>query len=464
MTALRVITSEGAPATLEEATVQSFADSLRGRLLQRGDDGYDEARKLFNGMIDRRPALIAHCLGAADIAAAVRFAREHNLIVSIKGGGHSVTGNAVCHGGLMIDPSRMKSIRVDPAQQIVRAEPGVLGGELDRETQAFGLSTPVGSVSTTGISGLTLGGGQSWLASKHGLAIDNLLSADIVTADGTLRTASATRHEDLFWGVRGAGHNFGVVTSFEYRLRPVGPVLGGMMILPLSQAVEALRFYRDFTASQPDALQTWAGLLTLPDGNQVLAIVPCYVGSLAEGERLLAPLRRFGSPVADTVAPLPYVAMQQIFDPAFPPGRLNYWKSALAGRLTDELIEASVEHARKVPSPHTPILFIEMHGAYRRVGKTDTAYYHRDLQYDLIGLSMWTDPADTQRNIDWTQRLFAAWEPHLARAVYVNDLGDEGEDRARSAYGDNYPRLVALKNKYDPTNLFRLNQNIKPMV
>ena len=464
MTALRVITSEGAPATLEEATVQSFADSLRGRLLQRGDDGYDEARKLFNGMIDRRPALIAQCLGAADIAAAVRFAREHNLIVSIKGGGHSVTGNAVCHGGLMIDPSRMKSIRVDPAQQIVRAEPGVLGGELDRETQAFGLSTPVGSVSSTGISGLTLGGGQSWLASKHGLAIDNLLSADIVTADGTLRTASATRHEDLFWGVRGAGHNFGVVTSFEYRLRPVGPVLGGMMILPLSQAVEALRFYRDFTASQPDALQTWAGLLTLPDGNQVLAIVPCYIGSLAEGERLLAPLRRFGSPVADTVAPLPYVAMQQIFDPAFPPGRLNYWKSALAGRLTDELIEASVEHARKVPSPHTPILFIEMHGAYRRVGKTDTAYYHRDLQYDLIGVSMWTDPADTQRNIDWTQRLFAAWEPHLARAVYVNDLGDEGEDRARSAYGDNYPRLVVLKNKYDPTNLFRLNQNIKPMV
>ena len=464
MTALRVITSEGAPATLEEATVQSFADSLRGRLLQRGDDGYDEARKLFNGMIDRRPALIAQCLGAADIAAAVRFAREHNLIVSIKGGGHSVTGNAVCHGGLMIDPSRMKSIRVDPAQQTVRAEPGVLGGELDRETQAFGLSTPVGSVSSTGISGLTLGGGQSWLASKHGLAIDNLLSADIVTADGTLRTASATRHEDLFWGVRGAGHNFGVVTSFEYQLHPVGPVLGGMVIHPLSQAVEALRFYRDFTASQPDALQTWAGLLTLPDGNQVLAIVPCYIGSLAEGERLLAPLRRFGSPVADTVAPLPYVAMQQIFDPAFPPGRLNYWKSALAGRLTDELIEASVEHARKVPSPHTPILFIEMHGAYRRVGKTDTAYYHRDLQYDLIGVSMWTDPADTQRNIDWTQRLFAAWEPHLARAVYVNDLGDEGEDRARSAYGDNYPRLVALKNKYDPTNLLRHNQNIRPTV
>ena len=461
---LRVATANRTDANLEDAAVKDFAASLRGPVLRQGDSGYDEPRKLFNGMIDRHPALIAKCAGAADVIAAVRFARDHNLIVSIKGGGHSVTGNAVCDGGLMIDPSLMKSIRVDPSAQTVRAGPGVLGGEIDRETQAFGLSTPVGSVSTTGISGLTLGGGQSWLASKHGLAIDNLLSVDIVTADGTLRTASATQHEDLFWGVRGAGHNFGVVTSFEYRLHPVGPVLGGMVIHPLSQAVEALRFYRDFTASQPDALQTWAGLLTLPDGNQVLAIVPCYVGSIADGERLLAPLRRFGTPVADTVAPLPYVAMQQIFDPAFPPGRLNYWKSALAGQLTDELIETSVEYARKVPSPHTPILFIEMHGAYSRVGKTDTAYYHRDLQYDLIAVSMWTDPADTQKNIDWTRELFAAWEPHLARAVYVNDLGDEGEDRARNAYGDNYPRLVALKNKYDPTNFFRLNQNIKPTV
>jgi hypothetical protein len=462
MTDLRVIAGDGGDSILAEATVSDFAANLRGPLLRPGDGGYDESRKVWNGMIDRRPALIAKCAGAADVMAAVRFAREHNLVFSIKGGGHNVTGNAVCEGGLVIDPSCMRSIRVDPVSLTVRSESGVLGAEIDRETQAFGLSTPVGSVSSTGISGLTLGGGQSWLASKHGLAIDNLLSVDIVTADGKLRTASAREHEDLFWGVRGAGHNFGVVTSFKYRLHPVGPVLGGMVIHPLSQAVEALRFYRDFTASQPDELQTWAGLLTLPDGNQVLAIVPCYVGSLAEGERLLAPLRRFGSPVADTIAPLAYVAMQQIFDPAFPPGRLNYWKSALAGRLTDELIEASVEYAREVPSPHTPILFIEMHGAYSRVGKTDTAYYHRDLQYDLIALSMWTDPADTQRNIDWTRGLYAAWEPHLARAAYVNDLGDEGEDRARSAYSNNYERLVALKNKYDPTNLFRLNQNIRP--
>jgi FAD/FMN-containing dehydrogenase len=399
-------------------------------------------------------------LGAADVIAAVQFARQHDLLVSIKGGGHGVAGKAVCDGGLMIDFSHMKSIRVDPTERTVRAEPGVLGAELDRETQAFGLATPVGTVSTTGIPGLTLGGGQSWLASKYGFAIDNLRSVDIVTADGTLRTASATQQEDLFWGIRGAGHNFGVVTSFEYRLHPVGPVLGGLVIHPLSQAVEVLRFYREFTASQPDELQTWAGILTLPDGNPVVALVPCYVGSLEEGERLLSPLRRFGTPIADTVAPLPYVAMQQIFDAAFPPGRLNYWKSALTDHLADEVIEASVEYARKVPSPFTAILFAELHGAYSRVGKTETAYFHRDLQYDAIVLSGWTDPADTQRNVNWTRELFAVWEPHLAHAAYVNDLGDEGEDRARSAYGGNYARLVALKTKYDPTNLFRMNQNI----
>jgi hypothetical protein len=391
-------------------------------------------------MIDRRPALIARCAGAADVIAAVRFAREHNLIVSIRGGGHNVSGNAVCERGLMIDLSRMKSIRVDPVAKTVRAEPGVLGAELDRETQAFGLATPVGTVSTTGIAGLTLGGGQSWLASKHGFAIDNLLSVDIVTADGKLCAASATKHQDLFWAVRGAGHNFGVVTSFEYRLHPVGPVLGGLLIHPLSQAVEVLRFYREFTASQPDELQTWAGILTLPDGDPVIALVPCYCGLLEEGERLLAPLRRFGSPIADTIARLPYVAMQQIFDAAFPPGRLNYWKSGLTDHLSDEVIAASMEYARKVPSPFTVIIFAELHGAYSRVGKTETAYFHRDLQYDAIVLSGWTDPADTQRNVGWTRELFAAWEPHLARAAYVNDLGEEGDDRARSAYGDNYER------------------------
>jgi FAD binding domain/Berberine and berberine like len=460
---LRVVATAGDHAMVGADGLAAFRARLRGPLLLSGDQGYDEARTVWNALIDHRPALIARCSGAADVVAAVQFARQHGLLVSIKGGGHGVAGKAVCDGGLMIDLSRMKSIRVDPVARIVRAEPGVLGTDLDRETQAFGLATPVGTVSTTGIAGLTLGGGQSWLGSKFGFAIDNLLSVDIVTADGTLRTASATQHEDLFWGIRGAGHNFGVVTSFEYRLHPVGPVLGGLVIHPLSEAVNVLRFYRDFTASQPDELQTWAGILTTPDGNAVVALVPCYVGSLSEGERLLAPLRRFGSPVADTVAPIPYVAMQTLFDAALPHGRLGYWKTGLTNRIDDAVIGATVAYASKVPSPHTIIIFAELHGAYSRIGKTDTAYYHRDMQYDLIALSVWTDPGDTERNIRWTRDIFAAWEPHLAPAAYVNDLGEEGEERVRSAYGENYARLVALKAKYDPTDFFRLNQNIKPI-
>jgi hypothetical protein len=463
MRELRVVATAGGDAVVGEDGLDAFRAGLRGPLLLSGDQGYNEARTVWNALIDHRPALIARCSGAADVVAAVQFARHHDLLVSIKGGGHGVAGKAVCDGGLMIDLSRMKSIRVDPVARTVRAEPGVLGTDLDRETQAFGLATPVGTVSTTGIAGLTLGGGQSWLGSKFGFAIDNLLSVDIVTADGILRTASPTQYEDLFWGIRGAGHNFGVVTSFEYRLHPVGPVLGGLVIHPLSEAVNVLRFYRDFTASQPDELQTWAGILTTPDGNAVVALVPCYVGSLSEGERLLAPLRRFGSPVADTVAPIPYVAMQTLFDAALPHGRLGYWKTGLTNRIDDAVIGATVEYASKVPSPHTIIIFAELHGAYSRIGKTDTAYYHRDMQYDLIALSVWTDPTDTERNIRWTRDIFAAWEPHLAPAAYVNDLGDEGEERVRSAYGDNYARLVALKAKYDPTDFFCLNQNIKPI-
>jgi hypothetical protein len=452
----------GAEGVLGEGVVDALRARLRGPLLRAGDAGYDEARTIWNALIARRPALIARCAGVADVIAAVQFAREHDLLVSIRGGGHNIAGKAVCDGGLMLDLSRLKSIRVDPVARVVRAEPGVLGGELDRETQAFGLATPVGTVSTTGIAGLTLGGGQSWLSSKYGFAIDNLLSVDIVMADGVLRTASATQHEDLFWGIRGAGHNLGVVTSFEYRLHPVGPVLGGMVLHPFNRATEVLRFYREFTASQPDELQTWAGILTGPDGNLVVALIPCYVGSLEAGERLLAPLRRFGSPVADTVAPIPYVTMQSMFDAALAPGRLDYWKTGLTDRLDDEVIATAVEYARQVPSPLSVIIFAEFHGAYSRVGKTDTAYHHRDLQYDLIALSVWTDPAETPSNIRWARELFAAWEPHLPHAVYVNDLGDEGEERAQSAYGENYARLVALKTKYDPTNVFRLNQNIKP--
>jgi FAD/FMN-containing dehydrogenase len=358
MTNLRVSTNAGDEFVLGSSDLEALRAELRGPLLLAGDAGYDQARTIYNAMTDHRPALIARPAAAADVIAAVRFARERDVLLSIRGGGHNVSGRAVCNGGLMIDPSAMKSIRVDLGARTARAEPGVLGAELDGETQAFGLATPVGTVSTTGIAGLTLGGGQSWLASKHGMAIDNLLSVDIVMADGTLRMASASENEDLFWAVRGAGHNFGVVTSFEYRLHPVGPVLGGMVLHPIARGVEALRFYREFTAAQPDELQTWAGILTLPDGNVVVALIPCYVGSLDEGERLVEPLRRFGSPVADAIAPLPYVAMQQMFDPAFPPGRLNYWKSGLANRLADEAIEAAVEYASKVMRATQPVVLM----------------------------------------------------------------------------------------------------------
>ncbi len=431
-------------------------------MLGRGDDGYDDARKVWNGMIDRRPALIARCTGAGDVIQCVRFARQHELLISIRGGGHNVAGNAVCDGGLMIDLAPMKSIRVDPGARTARAEPGVLWGEFDRETQAFGLATTGGFVTTTGIAGLTLGGGQGWLASKHGFTIDNLLSVDMVTADGQLLTASATQNEDLFWAVRGAGHNFGVVTSFEYRLHPVSTVLGGMIIHPFNRATDVLRFYREFTADLPDDLTTAAAILTGPDGNLVTAIAVCYAGSLEEGERVLAPLRRFGSPVADTAAPIPYSAQQTIFDEAFPYGRLNYWKSSLTDELSDEVIAAVVDYAGQMPSPLSAIPIADFHGAYRRVGKTETAYYHRDLRYDIVIAANWTDPADTERNVRWTRDLYVL-QRHLPYGVYVNDLDyDEVEERVRLAYGENYERLVTLKKKYDPTNFFRVNQNIKP--
>jgi len=462
MSERRVVTTSGSARTLDDSQIDRFAAGLRGDLLRPGGAAYDAARRVWNGMIDRRPAMIARCAGAADVIASVRFGREHDMLVSVRGGGHNVAGNAVCDGGLMIDLSPMKSVRVNPARLTARADPGVLWGEFDRETQAFGLATTGGMISTTGIAGLTLGGGQGWLASKYGFAIDNLLSADIITADGDLLSASATDNEDLFWALRGAGHNFGVVTSFEYRLHRVGPVLGGMVIHPFARAGELLRFYRDFTAAPPDELTTSAGILTGPDGNLVAAVVVCFTGALQEGERVLAPLRRFGSAIGDTIAPCSYTAMQTLLDGAFPPGRLNYWRSSLTDRISDEAIGALVDFAARMPSPLSVIVINDYHGAYRRVGKTETAYYHRDLQYDVIILTNWTDGTDSERNIGWTRSLYQALQPHMTGGVYVNDLDrDEGVERVKHAYGENYRRLVTLKAKFDPTNFFRMNQNIR---
>lgn len=452
------------PIALDQTAVDTLAARIRGQMLRPGEDGYDAARQVWNAMVDKHPALIVRCAGVADVIAAVRFAREQELLVSIRGGGHNVAGLAVCDGGLMIDLSPMKGIRVDPAAQTARAEPGVLWGEFDHESQAFGLATVGGVVSTTGIAGLTLGGGQGWLTGKHGLTLDNLLSVDVVTADGELRHANAEENPDLFWALRGAGANFGVVTSLEYQLHSVGPtVLGGMVVHPLDRARDVLRFYREFVSGQPDELTTYAVLLTTPDGTQVIALVTCYAGELVEGERAVEPLRRFGSPVVDTIGPIPYAAVQGIISEGSPAGRRNYWKSTLLREIPDELIEALVDFAGQVPSPFTAIAIADTHGAYTRVAPDATAYAHRDLPFDLVILSSWTDPADTERNMTWTRGLYEAVRPFAPAGVYVNDLDrDEAQGRVRDAYGTNYERLVALKTSYDPTNFFRMNHNLCP--
>jgi FAD/FMN-containing dehydrogenase len=465
MTDLRVTTIEGTNSILEEAAVRDFAAGLRGPLLRPGDGGFDEARTVWNGMINRRPGLIARCRGVADVIAAVRFAREHQLLASVRGGGHNITGNAVCEGGLMIDLSPMKSVRVDPVHRTARAEAGLTWGEYNRETQAFGLASTGGVVSTTGIAGLTLGGGLGWLHGKHGLSWDNLLSADIVTAEGQFLTANAEEHPDLFWGLRGGGGNFGVVTSFEYRLHQVGPLLAGMVVHPMSKATEVLRFYRDFCRSCPDEMVAAGALMTSHDGDPVAVIVAAYVGDLAAGEKAVASLRKLGPPLVDTIAPTSYVALNTLFDAAFPYGGVQrYWKSSFLKELDDDMLDIMITRATKFLSPMSNVLFFHLHGTAARVDRNATAFGLRDDQWDYDVISQWTDPAEAARHIQWTRDFWNAVEPFASGQVYVNHLDAEEGTRIRAAYGPGYERLVALKNKYDPTNLFRLNQNIKPTV
>ena len=447
---------------LDEADVQGLAVALRGDLIRPEDDRYDTARAVFNAMVDRRPALIVRCAGVADVMRGVEFVRSHDLPLSIRGGGHSVAGKAVCEGGLMLDLSPMKGIRVDPAERSAEAQAGLTLGEFDHETQAFGLATTLGVVSVTGIAGLTLGGGLGWLNGKHGLACDNLISADVVTADGRLLRTSEVENEELFWGIRGGGGNFGVVTSFEYRLHPVSTVLAGGLSYPLSKAHEVLRFYHGFASGCPDELSTVASLGVSPEGEGVVSVSVCYCGPAEEGERVLRPLREFGSPLADNIQPMAYTALQSAPDAGFPPGRRHYWKSSYLKELSDEAIEVMVRFVSEMPSPTTGVGLQQMHGAASRVDPTATAFPHRDEHYDFLILSQWADPAESERNVEWTRSLFEAMEPSFEGGVYVNNLGDEGEDRVREAYGANYERLLTLKGKYDPTNFFRLNQNIKP--
>ena len=447
---------------LEEAVVQEFAANLRGELIRPEDQGYDSTRAVFNGMIDKRPAMIVRCAGTADVILGVNFARTHDLLLSVHGGGHSVAGSAVCDGGLMLDLSPMKGVRIDPARRSAQAQAGMTLGEFDHETQALGLATTLGVVSVTGIAGLTLGGGLGWLNGKYGLACDNLLSADVVTADGQLLTASDEENEDLFWGIRGGGGNFGVVTSFKYQLHPVGPVLGGGLRYSAAQARDFLRFYNDFASTYPDELSTAASLGHAPDGSVVVGVAVCYCGPIEAGERVLHPLRTFGSPLEDNIQPMSYQTLQSAPDAGFPLGRQHYWKSSWLKHLSDEAIEVMLRFVAEMPSSISGVGLQQMHGAASRVDPAATAFPYRDEHYDFLILSQWADRSDSEENIRWTRAFFEAMQPFFESGVYVNNLGEEGEDRIKEAYGAHYERLVALKDKYDPTNLFRLNQNIRP--
>ena len=455
-------------------SISGLAGSFTGELLAPGDAGYDDARQVWNGAIDRRPGLIARCAGVADVVAALRHAREHELLVAVRGGGHGVAGLAVCDDGIVIDLSPMRGIAVDSAGRTARAQAGVLWGELDAATQADGLATVGGIVTHTGIAGLTLGGGIGWLMRRHGATVDNLLSAEVVTADGAVLRASADEHPELFWGLRGGGGNFGIVTSFEYRLHPVGPtVLAGPIFYALEDGAEALRFYRDYITEAPDELTTIVMLRQAPalpfvptelHGRPVVMVTACYAGPVERGEEVLAPLRRFGRPLVDAIAPRPYVELQQLFNPGVPHGWHYYWKSWELPPLQDAAIDTLVEQAHRITSPRSYVIVFQLGGALARVGEHDTAFGQRDAAHDVNINAVWLpdDPARDE-HVRWARECYAALEPFATGRTYVNFLADEGQQRVRAAYGEErYARLVALKRAHDPENVFRLNQNIDP--
>lgn len=464
-TVIQAMTMAGEPRTIPAGAIDDLRARLRGTLLQAGDPGYDEARLVWNGMIDRRPALIAQCAGMIDVARAVQFARSYDLLVAVRGGGHSFPGHSTCDGGLVIDLSPMRRIEVDPQARRARAEGGVRWGELDHATQEYGLAVTGGQVSHTGIAGLTLGGGMGWLMREHGLTVDNLLSADVVTADGTHLRANAEEHPDLFWALRGGGGNFGIVTEFEYRLHPVGPMLyGGLIGYPLAEAVNVFRDARDYLATAPEALSATLVLLRSPEGHPLAGVAVCYTGDPGAAEPASAPLRRLDTPVMEQLGPMPYVAVQQMIDQIAAPGLRYYMRSNLLDRLDEETIGIAAEHFARCPSPQSIVIFVQMGGAVARVVPGATAFPHRQAAYSFTALSIWTDPNADGENVAWIRSLWADLRPKLPNAVYVNELtGDEGEARLRAAYGPAYERLAALKRRYDPANVFRLNQNIAPL-
>ncbi|MGZ8559483.1 MAG: FAD-binding oxidoreductase [Chitinophagaceae bacterium] len=451
-----------ASGKLATGAVKDLQQNFEGNILMEGDSEYETARKVWNGMIDRKPAVIAQCLNNNDIIQAVKFARKNNLLVSVKGGGHNVTGNAVCDDGIMIDLSLMRSVKVDPEKKIAEVQTGATWGDFDNATQKYGLSSTGGLISTTGVAGLTLGGGVGWLVRKHGLSCDNLLEAEIVTADGNLLQISPKENAELFWGIRGGGGNFGIVTSMKFQLYKLDKVVGGMILYSQNNAKEVIQFYREFMKTAPDELTLYTGLLTSPDGFRVIAFVGCYSGDPEKAETVLKPLREFGSPIADLFQPKSYIEMQTMLDAPFPHGNRYYWKSGFLEALSDEAIDTIISYAASVTSPYTAIILEYYGGVASREPEGGTSYPHRQAEYDLVIISSWVNRVDDEKNINWTRKFYDAMQDYTSNRVYVNALGIEGEERVKEAYGENYQRLSALKTKYDPGNLFRLNQNIAP--
>ena len=456
---------------IPDSGLQEFRTSLRGQLLLPDDSGYDEARKIHNAMIDRHPALIARCAGVADAIAAVKFARQHGVLVSVRGAGHNVAGSSVCDGGLVIDLSRMKGVRVDPAKRTARAEGGATWGDFNAATHAFGLATTGGIISTTGVSGLTLGGGIGYLARGLGLSCDNLISADVVTADGRFLVANENVNADLFWALRGGGGNFGVVTSFEFKLEPIKDIYGGPMLFELDDAGDVIRFYREFIADAPEefggfpAFQIAPPLPFIPEdrhGETFLAFVACWAGPLDEGETVLKPLHDVAPVVAEHVGPMPYPMLNAAFDALTPPGLQHYWKANFVTELTDDAIEAHLAYGPKVPVVNSTVHIYPINGACHRVASDATAFAYRDANFATVIAGMWPDPAANQANIKWVRDYYGATAPLSEEGGYINFMADDDQSRIKANYKGNYDRLVDVKRKYDPDNLFHLNQNIKP--
>jgi FAD/FMN-containing dehydrogenase len=474
MTDIRIRTLNGGEAVVEREVVDALAAALRGEVLTPESPGYDAARAVWNGMIDRRPGLVVRAVGPADVVRTVQFAREQGLLLALRGGGHNIAGLGVCQGGLVLDLSRMRAVRVDPASRTARVEAGATLADLDHEAQLFGLATPVGINSTTGIAGLTLGGGFGWLSRKHGLTVDNLVSVDIVTAAGELLQASELEHEDLFWAIRGGGGNFGVVTSFEFRLHPVGPeVLAGLVVHPFADAPQVLREWRDLTRDAPDDLACWVVMRQAPPlpflppewhGREVLVLAMFWAGEREAGEAALAPFRALGNPLADVVGPHSYAAWQQAFDPLLTPGARNYWKSHDFAELSDAALDALAGPIRALPDPGCEVFLGQLGGAVGRRPADATAYPHRDTRYIVNVHARWEDRNRDEACIAWARDAFRLAAPFASGGVYVNFLTGEEADRVAAAYGPNQDRLAELKRRYDPGNLFRFNQNIRPAV